>query len=155
MLKMQTFLLDIAVITLSQFKKLLEIYLLITERQYVTEINDTIQRVKEQYAVMVYNRQQLQHERTCSSQYQISCSQMCYCQLASRCFEPSQPQRITSGLRCAINGNQKKTIAYSSKKKKYRKRTKARKRGIELGEQNQSVRRRDQIVAGEKKRQLS
>ena len=47
-----------------------------------------------------------------------------------------------------------KTIAYTSKKKKYRKRTKARKRGIELGEQNQSVRRRDQIVAG-KKRQLS
>ena len=67
------------------------------DKQYVTDINDTIQKVKEQYAVMVYNRQQLQNIALKDLQFTIS----------DQLFQDVLLMEIRS-----------KTNAYSSKKKK-------------------------------------
>ena len=70
---------------------------LLKDKQYLTEINDAIKRVKEQYAVVVYGRQQLQNIALKDLQFTIS------------------DQLFLDVLSMEIRS---KTIVYSLKKKK-------------------------------------
>lgn len=67
------------------------------DKQFVTKINDAIKRVKEQYAVVVYDRQQLQNIAIKDLQFTIS------------------DQLFLDVLSMEIRS---KTIVYSLKKKK-------------------------------------